>query len=76
MTSIKEDKNIVLCIKTTRTSNKLVQLKLLIDIKDKLDKIFSTNDILTLFQIFPASYHKQTQALFFKFIFGNVPYRY
>lgn len=56
MTSIKEDKILLYGIKTTRTSNKLVQLKLLTDIKDKLDKNFSTNDILTLFQIFPASF--------------------
>ena len=48
MTSIKEDKILFYGIKTTRNSNKLVQLKLLNDIKNKLDKIFSTNDITAL----------------------------
>lgn len=34
-------------MKTIRTSNKLVQLKLTTDIKDKLDKIFVEDRITT-----------------------------
>ena len=42
------DSKILICgMKATRTSNKLVQLKLTTDIKDKLDKIFVEDRITT-----------------------------
>ena len=64
MTSIKEDKILFYGIKTTRNSNKLVQLKLLTDIKNKLDKIFQQTTSWLYFRSFLQVSHKQNQALF------------